>query len=66
METRRKEGYLLSCLHGCLKTLWYNFYFFYFMAFFSSEDNQTKREDDALAKWVADPANTAWMESKYQ
>lgn len=36
------------------------------MAFFSSEDNQTKREDDALAKWVADPANTAWMESKYQ
>ncbi|XP_019469126.1 rho guanine nucleotide exchange factor 10 [Meleagris gallopavo] len=27
------------------------------------EDNQDKREDDALAKWVADPANTAWMEN---
>lgn len=38
------------------------FWFF----FPSSEDNQDKREDDALAKWVADPANTAWMESKYQ
>ncbi|KAI1241198.1 hypothetical protein IHE44_0009664, partial [Lamprotornis superbus] len=30
----------------------------------NSEDNQTKREDDALAKWVADPANTAWMEKE--
>ncbi|NWH56485.1 ARHGA factor, partial [Geococcyx californianus] len=29
----------------------------------NSEDNQPKREDDALAKWVADPANTAWMEN---
>ncbi|XP_059323858.1 rho guanine nucleotide exchange factor 10 isoform X4 [Ammospiza nelsoni] len=29
----------------------------------NSEDNQTKKEDDALAKWVADPANTAWMEN---
>ncbi|XP_052553045.1 rho guanine nucleotide exchange factor 10 isoform X4 [Tympanuchus pallidicinctus] len=29
----------------------------------NSEDNQDKREDDALAKWVADPANTAWMEN---
>nr|XP_021149098.1 rho guanine nucleotide exchange factor 10 isoform X8 [Columba livia] len=29
----------------------------------NSEDNQAKREDDALAKWVADPANTAWMEN---
>lgn len=29
----------------------------------NSEDNQVKREDDALAKWVADPANTAWMEN---
>ncbi|XP_009956292.1 PREDICTED: rho guanine nucleotide exchange factor 10-like, partial [Leptosomus discolor] len=28
-----------------------------------NEDNQAKREDDALAKWVADPANTAWMEN---
>ncbi|XP_030345670.1 rho guanine nucleotide exchange factor 10 isoform X5 [Strigops habroptila] len=30
----------------------------------NSEDNQAKREDDALAKWVADPANTAWMEKE--
>ena len=22
------------------------------------------REEDALAKWASDPANTAWMESK--
>ncbi|NXL44817.1 ARHGA factor, partial [Podilymbus podiceps] len=29
----------------------------------NSEDNQAKREDDVLAKWVADPANTAWMEN---
>uniref|UniRef100_A0A663EB49 Rho guanine nucleotide exchange factor 10 n=1 Tax=Aquila chrysaetos chrysaetos TaxID=223781 RepID=A0A663EB49_AQUCH len=29
----------------------------------NSEDNRVKREDDALAKWVADPANTAWMEN---
>ncbi|KAJ7422578.1 Rho guanine nucleotide exchange factor 10 [Pitangus sulphuratus] len=29
----------------------------------NSEDNQPNREDDALAKWVADPANTAWMEN---
>uniref|UniRef100_A0A8B9Q5G0 Rho guanine nucleotide exchange factor 10 n=1 Tax=Apteryx owenii TaxID=8824 RepID=A0A8B9Q5G0_APTOW len=29
----------------------------------NSEDNQVRREDDALAKWVADPANTAWMEN---
>ncbi|NWI16715.1 ARHGA factor, partial [Crypturellus soui] len=28
-----------------------------------SEDNQIRKEDDALAKWVADPANTAWMEN---
>lgn len=33
---------------------------------FSSEDNQVSKDNDALAKWVADPANTAWMESKYQ
>lgn len=38
----------------------------FFFFFPSSEDNQVKREDDALAKWVADPANTEWMESKYQ
>ncbi|XP_075270836.1 rho guanine nucleotide exchange factor 10 isoform X5 [Opisthocomus hoazin] len=29
----------------------------------NSEDNQAERDDDALAKWVADPANTAWMEN---
>ncbi|KAM6279727.1 rho guanine nucleotide exchange factor 10 isoform 3-T6 [Porphyrio hochstetteri] len=29
----------------------------------NSEDNQAKKDDDALAKWVADPANTAWMEN---
>ncbi|XP_068793427.1 rho guanine nucleotide exchange factor 10 isoform X4 [Struthio camelus] len=29
----------------------------------NSEDIQVRKEDDALAKWVADPANTAWMEN---
>ncbi|XP_010139706.1 PREDICTED: rho guanine nucleotide exchange factor 10, partial [Buceros rhinoceros silvestris] len=29
----------------------------------NSGDNLNEREDDALAKWVADPANTAWMEN---
>ncbi|NXG69204.1 ARHGA factor, partial [Baryphthengus martii] len=29
----------------------------------NSEDNEAKREDDALAKWAADPENTAWMEN---
>ena len=29
-----------------------------------SEDPEQK-EDSALARWVADPANTAWMESEY-
>ncbi|NWX86829.1 ARHGA factor, partial [Nothoprocta pentlandii] len=29
----------------------------------NSEENQVRREDDALAKWAADPANTAWMEN---
>ena len=29
-----------------------------------SEDNPPIREEDALTKWVSDPANTAWMESK--
>ncbi|XP_039385447.1 rho guanine nucleotide exchange factor 10 isoform X1 [Mauremys reevesii] len=29
----------------------------------NSEDNQVCKEDDALAKWVADPANTSWMEN---
>ncbi|XP_062862947.1 rho guanine nucleotide exchange factor 10 isoform X2 [Trichomycterus rosablanca] len=28
-----------------------------------SEEHPPIREEDALAKWVADPANTAWMES---
>lgn len=31
---------------------------------FSSEDPALK-EDSALARWAADPANTAWMESEY-
>ncbi|XP_014465926.2 rho guanine nucleotide exchange factor 10 isoform X1 [Alligator mississippiensis] len=29
----------------------------------NSEDNQVSKDNDALAKWVADPANTAWMEN---
>ncbi|XP_036397828.1 rho guanine nucleotide exchange factor 10 [Megalops cyprinoides] len=28
-----------------------------------SEEHPVIREEDALSKWVADPANTAWMES---
>ncbi|KAM9841978.1 rho guanine nucleotide exchange factor 10 [Aulostomus maculatus] len=28
-----------------------------------SEENQPIREEDALAKWASDPANTAWMEN---
>lgn len=35
--------------------------------FFSSvftEEHPPIREEDALAKWASDPANTAWMESK--
>ncbi|XP_046874447.1 rho guanine nucleotide exchange factor 10 isoform X1 [Hypomesus transpacificus] len=28
-----------------------------------SEDNPPIREEDALTKWVSDPANTAWMEN---
>uniref|UniRef100_A0A8C7TJB3 Rho guanine nucleotide exchange factor 10 n=1 Tax=Oncorhynchus mykiss TaxID=8022 RepID=A0A8C7TJB3_ONCMY len=30
-----------------------------------SEEYPAIREEDALSKWVSDPANTAWMESKY-
>lgn len=29
-----------------------------------SEEYPPIREEDALAKWASDPANTAWMESK--
>lgn len=29
-----------------------------------TEDYPPIREEDALAKWASDPANTAWMESK--
>ncbi|XP_053316335.1 rho guanine nucleotide exchange factor 10 [Spea bombifrons] len=29
----------------------------------SSEDFHSSKEDDVLAKWVADPANTEWMEN---
>lgn len=31
-----------------------------------SEEYPPIREEDALTKWVSDPANTAWMESKEQ
>uniref|UniRef100_A0A672NWZ3 Rho guanine nucleotide exchange factor 10 n=1 Tax=Sinocyclocheilus grahami TaxID=75366 RepID=A0A672NWZ3_SINGR len=30
-----------------------------------SEECPVIREEDALTKWVSDPANTAWMESKF-
>ena len=30
----------------------------------SRSEDRTHTEDSALARWVADPANTAWMESK--
>lgn len=29
-----------------------------------SEECPVIKEEDALTKWVSDPANTAWMESK--
>ncbi|XP_061478881.1 rho guanine nucleotide exchange factor 10 isoform X2 [Rhineura floridana] len=29
----------------------------------NSEDNQGTKDDNALAKWTADPANTDWMEN---
>lgn len=29
-----------------------------------NEEHPPIREEDALAKWVSDPANTAWMESE--
>ncbi|XP_025020526.1 rho guanine nucleotide exchange factor 10 isoform X2 [Python bivittatus] len=29
----------------------------------NSEDNQGSKDENALAKWVADPANTEWMEN---
>jgi len=29
-----------------------------------SEEYPPITEEDALAKWASDPANTAWMESK--
>ena len=32
---------------------------------FSPSDERAPKEDSALARWAADPANTAWMESKY-
>uniref|UniRef100_A0A8C7N0Y0 Rho guanine nucleotide exchange factor 10 n=1 Tax=Oncorhynchus kisutch TaxID=8019 RepID=A0A8C7N0Y0_ONCKI len=40
------------------------FYPFYSVLVFS-EEYPAIREEDALSKWVSDPANTAWMESKY-
>lgn len=38
--------------------------FFVFCSSVFSEDYPPIREEDALAKWASDPANTAWMESK--
>lgn len=32
---------------------------------FSLSEGPVHKEDSALARWVADPANTAWMESEY-
>lgn len=32
---------------------------------FISSGDQGSQEGSALARWVADPANTAWMESRY-
>lgn len=29
-----------------------------------TEEYPVIREEDALTKWVSDPANTAWMESE--
>uniref|UniRef100_A0A3P9QF42 Rho guanine nucleotide exchange factor 10 n=1 Tax=Poecilia reticulata TaxID=8081 RepID=A0A3P9QF42_POERE len=37
----------------------------YFLSVFS-EENPAIAEEDALAKWASDPANTAWMESNYR
>ena len=31
----------------------------------SLSEDPDQKEDSALARWVADPANTAWMESEY-
>ncbi|XP_063169935.1 rho guanine nucleotide exchange factor 10 [Candoia aspera] len=32
----------------------------------NSEDNQGSKDENALAKWVADPANTEWMENPHE
>jgi len=44
----------LLCLH-CYNVVYLHVY---------SEEYPPIREEDALTKWAADPANTAWMESK--
>lgn len=44
------QSYIFVCLHV-------------FSSVFS-EEYPPIREEDALAKWASDPANTAWMESK--
>ncbi|XP_006749090.2 rho guanine nucleotide exchange factor 10-like, partial [Leptonychotes weddellii] len=31
-----------------------------------NSDDRVHKEDSVLARWVADPANTAWMESRYR
>uniref|UniRef100_A0A8C2FIQ9 Rho guanine nucleotide exchange factor 10 n=1 Tax=Cyprinus carpio TaxID=7962 RepID=A0A8C2FIQ9_CYPCA len=38
---------------------------FHFIYSLHCEECPVIREEDALTKWVSDPANTAWMESKF-
>lgn len=42
-----------------------NHFYFLSVCLIYSEDNQGSIDENALAKWVADPANTEWMESEY-
>lgn len=42
-----------------------NHLYFLCVCLLYSEDNQGSTDENALAKWVADPANTEWMESEY-
>ncbi len=51
---RRRKIYSFVELQFCV---------FVFSSVFS-EEYPPIREEDALAKWASDPANTAWMESK--
>lgn len=47
----------------CRVTMLFFLSMFLFPSVFS-EEYPPIREEDALAKWASDPANTAWMESK--